>query len=158
MQQKKLKKISVQEFPIFFKYCRMNEISMTITYFHENNSFLNSKELKIKLKPFISHYKFLPLKKMFDNYESHCKKVFVSQIPNILKQKFLKAKQKVDEVTNLGVTNSLMQGVNKVKDLAVINVFMATKLKKKKDRKERRRKRKEKREAALAGTGTAAAN
>lgn len=78
LQKKNIKKISVQEFPIFFKYCRMNEISMTITYFHENNSFLNSKELKVKLKPFISHYKFLPPKKMFDNYENHCKKVFIS--------------------------------------------------------------------------------
>jgi len=85
---------------------------MTITYFHEKNSFLNSKELRVKLAPFISHYKFLPFKKMFDNYEGYCKKAFISQIPNILKQKFLKAKQKVDEVTaevtNVGVTNSLL--------------------------------------------------
>ena len=92
----------------------MNEISMTITYFHEKNSFLNSKELKIKLAPFINHYNFLPFKKMFDNYEKHCKKMFISQIPNILKQKFLQAKQKVDEVTNIGVKNSLIQGVTRV--------------------------------------------
>ena len=85
---------------MFFKYFRMNEISMTITYYHEKNSFLNSKDLKVKLAPFISHNKFLPLKKMFDQYESHCKKNFVSKIPNLLKQKFLKAKQKVDEVAN----------------------------------------------------------
>jgi hypothetical protein len=96
------------QFPVFFKYFRMNEIQMNITYFHEKNSFLNSKDLWIKLAPFISHYKFLPHKKMYDNYQGHCKKVFISQIPNILKQKFLKAKQKVDEVTNVGVTNSLM--------------------------------------------------
>lgn len=56
----------------------MNEINIAITYFHEKNSFLNSKDLKIKLAPFISHYKFLPFKKMFDDYESHCKKHFIS--------------------------------------------------------------------------------
>ena len=123
---------------MFFKYFRMNEISVTITYFHDKNSFLNSKELRVKLKPFISHYKFLPFKKMFDNYEHHCKKVFISQIPNILKQKFLKAKEKVDEVTTHGVTNTLMQGVTKVRDLAV---GKASKPKKRKEEqaKERRK-------------------
>lgn len=121
-KQHSANKLIAQEFPVFFKYFRMNEISMTITYYHEKNSFLNSKDLRVKLAPFISHYKFLPFKKMFDNYEGHCKKAFISQIPNILKQKFLKAKQKVDEVTNVGVTNSLMQGVTRVRDLAVGHV------------------------------------
>jgi len=37
-----LKKLTPQEFPVFFKYFRMNEISVTITYFHEKNSFLNT--------------------------------------------------------------------------------------------------------------------
>lgn len=68
----------VHEFPVFFKYFRMNEIIMNITYFHEERSLLNSKDLTIKLAPYISHYKFVPFKRMFDNYESHCKKVFVS--------------------------------------------------------------------------------
>ena len=100
-------KITQELEPVFFKYFRMNEIQMKIDYFHDKNSFLNSKDLRIKLTPFISHYKFLPGKKMFDIYEGHCKRVFISQIPNILKQKFLKAKQKVDEVTNFDVTNSI---------------------------------------------------
>lgn len=70
---------------MFFKYFRMNEVDMTITYFHEKNSFLNSKELNIKLSPFIQHYNFMPFKTIFVNYEKHCKKSFISQIPNILK-------------------------------------------------------------------------
>jgi hypothetical protein len=149
-------KLIAQEFPVFFKYFRMNEISMTITYYHEKNSFLNSKDLRVKLAPFISHYKFLPFKRMFDNYEGHCKKVFISQIPNILKQKFLKAKQKVDEVTNVGVTNSLMQGVTRVRDLAVGHVGVAQKLKKKKDRKERKKKKKKDNADGAGGTNPAA--
>lgn len=93
---------------------------------------------------------------MFDNYEGHCKKVFISQIPNILKQKFLKAKQKVDEVTNVGVTNSLMQGVTRVRDLAVGHVGVAQKLKKKKDRKERKKKKKKDNADGAGGTNPAA--
>lgn len=71
-------KINSAVFPVFFKYFRMNEINVTITYFHEKNSFLNSKDLHVKLAPFVSHYKFIPFKKMFDQYEGHCKKVFIS--------------------------------------------------------------------------------
>jgi hypothetical protein len=41
---------------MFFKYFRMNEINMKVTYFHEKSSFLNSKDLEVKLSPFISHY------------------------------------------------------------------------------------------------------
>ena len=37
----------------------------------------------------------------------------------------MKAKQKVDEVAHQGVTNSLMQGVNRVRDLAVGHVVVA---------------------------------
>jgi len=73
-----IKKLVAQDFPVFFKYFRMNEINMTITYYHEKNSFLNTQDLRIRLKPFISHYKFLPFKKMFDNYESHTKKNFIN--------------------------------------------------------------------------------
>ena len=54
------------DFPVFFKYFRMNEIQMSITYHHEKNSFLNSKDLTVKLTPFISHYKFVPFRKMYD--------------------------------------------------------------------------------------------
>lgn len=56
------------DFPVFFKYFRMNEIQMSITYYHEKNSFLNSKDLTVKLTPFISHYKFVPFRKMYDQY------------------------------------------------------------------------------------------
>ena len=86
---------------------------MILTYFHEKNSLLNYKKLRVNLKPFIRNYKFLPFKKIFDNYEHNCKKVFISQISNILKQKILKAKEKVDEVSTHGVTNIFMQGVTK---------------------------------------------
>ena len=130
--------VVVHEFPVFFKYFRMNEIIMNITYFHEERSLLNSKDLTIKLAPYISHYKFVPFKRMFDNYESHCKKVFVSQIPNILKQKFLQAKQRVDEVTNDGVAKSLMQGYSRVKDTVIGHGIVEAQ---KKKRKERRRQR-----------------
>jgi hypothetical protein len=47
------------EFPIFFRYTRMNEIIVSITYFHKKNSFFNSKDLKIKITPFIRHGKFV---------------------------------------------------------------------------------------------------
>jgi len=70
---------------VFLKIFKMNEINVTITYFHEKNSFLNSRDLRFKLAPFMSRCKFLPLKQVFDHYEKHCKKSFVSQIPNILK-------------------------------------------------------------------------
>lgn len=130
--------IIVHELPVFFKYFRMNEISMNITYFHEERSLLNSKDLTIKLAPYISHYKFLPFKRMFDNYESHCKKVFVSQIPNIIKQKFLQAKQRVDEVTNDGVAKSLMQGYSRVKDSVIGHGIVEAQKKKRKERRRRR--------------------
>ena len=80
----------VVAFPVFFKYFRMNEINMSITYFHEKNSFLNSKDLNIKLSAFTTHYQFMAFKEMFVKYEKHCKSSFINQIPNILTQKFLK--------------------------------------------------------------------
>jgi len=49
----------------------------------------------------------------------------------------LKAKQKVDEVTHVGVTNSLIERVARVKDLAVGHVVVSQKLKKKKDKEKR---------------------
>merc|ERR1712196_658787 len=75
---------------------------------------------------------------MFDNYESHCKKVFVSQIPNIIKQKFLQAKQREDEVTNDGVAKSLMQGYSRVKDSVIGHGIVEAQKKKRKERRRRR--------------------
>ena len=76
----------------------MNEINMNITYFHEKSSWLNSKDLNIKLSPFIAHYNFMPNRDMFVKYEKHCKSSFINQIPNILTQKFLKISSKVDDI------------------------------------------------------------
>jgi len=55
----------------------MNEIMVSITYFHEKNSFFNSKDLKIKLTPFIKHQKFNTFKRLFEKYENQCKKNFI---------------------------------------------------------------------------------
>ena len=52
----------------------MNEIGVSITYFHKKNSFFNTKDLKIKLAPFIRHGKFVSFKRIFEKYEHHCKK------------------------------------------------------------------------------------
>lgn len=71
----------------------MNEIVVSITYFHSKNSFFNTKNLKIKINPFIRHGKFVAFKKIFEKYENHCKKNFISQIPSLLKQRFLKTKE-----------------------------------------------------------------
>ena len=101
-------------FPVFFKYFRMNEINMNITYFHEKSSFLNSKDLQIKLSPFISHYQFMPFQAMFVNYEKHCRKSFINQIPNILTQRFLKVQSKVDELQKVEFGKQLMKGVGSV--------------------------------------------
>ena len=82
-----------QEFPIFFRYTRMNEIMVSITYFHEKNSFFNSKDLKIKLTPFIKHQKFNTFKRLFEKYENQCKKNFIRQIPSLIKQKLLQSRE-----------------------------------------------------------------
>lgn len=65
------------EFPIFFRYTRMNEVMVSITYFHKKNSFFNTKDLKIKLTPFIRHGKFVNFKRLYEKYEHHCKKNFI---------------------------------------------------------------------------------
>lgn len=71
----------------------MNEVMVSITYFHKKNSFFNSKDLKIKLTPFIRHGKFVNFKRLFDKYEGHCKKNFIKQIPSLIKQKFLQTRE-----------------------------------------------------------------
>ncbi|CDW78547.1 UNKNOWN [Stylonychia lemnae] len=82
-----------KSFPIFFRYMRMNEINVSITYFQNKNSFFNTKNLKIKMAPFIRHGKFVTFKKIFEKYERHCKQNFISQIPNLIKQRFLQTKE-----------------------------------------------------------------
>ena len=81
------------EFPIFFRYTRMNEIIVSITYFHKKNSFFNSKDLKIKITPFIRHGKFVNFERLFEKYEHHCNNNFIKQIPSLLKQKLLRTRQ-----------------------------------------------------------------
>ena len=81
------------EFPIFFRYTRMNDIIVSITYFHKKNSFFNSKDLKIKITPFIRHGKFVNFKRLFEKYEHHCKNNFIKQILSLLKQKFLRTSE-----------------------------------------------------------------
>jgi len=81
------------EIPIFFRYTRMNEIIVSITYFHKKNSFFNSKDLKIKISPFIRHGKFVNFKRLFEKYEHHCKNNFIKQIPSLIKQKFLQTRE-----------------------------------------------------------------
>jgi hypothetical protein len=65
------------DFPIFFRYTRINEVVVSITYFHKKNSFFNSKDLKLKLIPFIRHGKFVNFKRLLEKYESHCKNNFI---------------------------------------------------------------------------------
>ena len=79
----------------------MNEIMVSITYFHKKNSFFNSKDLKVKLTPFIRHGKFINFKRLFEKYENHCKKNFIKQIPSLLKQKFLQTRENFKGVSGL---------------------------------------------------------
>jgi hypothetical protein len=71
----------------------MNEVIVSITYFHKKNSFFNSKDLKIKISPFIRHGKFVNFKRLFEKYEHHCKHNFIKQIPSLIKQKFLRTRE-----------------------------------------------------------------
>ena len=51
-----------------------------------------------------------------------------------MKQKLLKAKQKVDEVTNVGITTSLLTGVTShIRELGVFKVADGARRKKKKE-------------------------
>ena len=59
-----------------------------------------------------------------------------------MKQKFLKAKQKVDEVTNVGLTKSLTQGVTHIRDITIghghrVSVRKVDKTKKKRRRRDK---------------------
>lgn len=76
--------------PVFFRYFRINEIGVEVTYKHKESSMLNTKNLRITVKPFIRHSNFMTFPKMLAKYENFCKKSMVYQIPSIIKQKWLK--------------------------------------------------------------------
>ena len=76
----------------------MNEISVQITYFHKKNSWLNITNLKLKMPPYISHGKFHTMRKTLDFYEKFCRSNFIKQIPSLLRQNTMKAKEVVKEV------------------------------------------------------------
>ena len=59
--------------PVYFRYFRINEIGVSLTYKHSESSWLNTKNLRIVIKPFIKHGKFITMAKMLDKYESFCK-------------------------------------------------------------------------------------
>ena len=84
-------------FPIYFRYFRINEIGVSLTYKHSDNSMLNTKNLRIIIKPFIKHSKFVPIAKMLNKYEKFWKKSLIYQIPSIIKQKLLKITLSKDE-------------------------------------------------------------
>jgi len=65
------------EVPIFIRYMRINEIEVFLTYFHTKGSFINTKDLKLKVTAFIRHDKLATPKRIFDKYKSHCKKALV---------------------------------------------------------------------------------
>lgn len=88
--KKKDKNDQTVRYPVFFRYFRINEIGVSLTYKHSNNSWLNTKNLRIVIKPFIKHCKFITLQKMLSKYESFCKKSLIYQLPSIIKQKILK--------------------------------------------------------------------
>jgi len=95
---KKASSVNIESFPVFFRYMRMNEVSVNITYYHKKSHLLNIKEFKLKLPPLISHGTFLTYRETLLSYEKHCKRNFISQIPDIFKKKFLGFKSAVGSV------------------------------------------------------------
>lgn len=57
-QIKKEKKLGKPIIPTFFRYFRINEINVNITYWQGENSFMNTWNLKIKIPAFIRNWKF----------------------------------------------------------------------------------------------------
>lgn len=47
--------------PMYFRYFRINEIGVALTYKHSENSLLNTKNLRITIKPFLKHCKYIHL-------------------------------------------------------------------------------------------------
>jgi hypothetical protein len=43
--------------PMYFRYFRINEIGVALTYKHSDSSLLNTKNLRITIKPFLKHCK-----------------------------------------------------------------------------------------------------
>lgn len=83
--------------PVFFRYFRINEIGVALTYKHSDSSMLNTKNLRITIKPFIKHCKFVNFQKMLSKYEHFLKRSLVIQLPSIIKQKLLKITLSKDE-------------------------------------------------------------
>ena len=81
---------TVVRHPVYFRYFRINEIGVSLTYKHSESSMLNTKNLRIVIKPFIKHSRFVTFQKMLTKYEKFWKKSLIYQIPSILKQKLLK--------------------------------------------------------------------
>jgi len=66
---------------------------MQISYFHTKNHLLNIKEFQLKMPPYISHGKFATYRNALELYESHAKRNFISQIPNLLIRKAASMKE-----------------------------------------------------------------
>jgi hypothetical protein len=84
-------------YPVYFRYFRINEIAVALTYKHKESSLLNTKNLRIIIKPFIKHGKFVTFAKMVSKFEHFCNRSLIYQIPSIIKQKILKIGLNKDE-------------------------------------------------------------
>ena len=94
---KKTKSDESTVYPVYFRYLRINEIGVSLTYKHSDGSMLNTKNLRIIIKPFIKHSKFVTFQRMLNKYERFWKRSLIYQIPSILKQKLLKITLSKDE-------------------------------------------------------------
>jgi len=62
---------------------RINEIKVQISYFHAHHHLLNIRDFKLKMPPYISHGTFATFRKALESYETHSKRNFISQIPEL---------------------------------------------------------------------------
>ncbi|CAI2377773.1 unnamed protein product [Moneuplotes crassus] len=83
--------------PVFFRYFSINEICVVLTYKHSESSWLNTKNLRITIKPFIKNAKFMTFARMLAKYEKFCKKNLIKQLPSIIKQKILKISMNIED-------------------------------------------------------------
>lgn len=102
-QEKKSKKEATvsqkdQQFQSFFRYLRINEIQVQITYIHSKKSTLNVHNMNLRLQPFIIHGKFQTMQQVLNEYEKHCKRRVLSQTPNLINHLIFKVKEQVKEV------------------------------------------------------------
>ena len=86
-----------QAFPNFFRYMRINEIQVQISYYHAPTHIANIKNFQLKMPAFISHGTFTTFRKALESYERHSKRNFISQIPNLIGRKFLQMREKVKD-------------------------------------------------------------